>query len=238
MEHPLGIPWQYADGYIIGYGCFHGLLLCFTGVSPQDHLKVILGSQQRQTDKKTWTKCNCYRFQNHLGCRWVLQMTAVYTFLVGYHFNTHLKGLEGNCSIGGELPFGIPLITPLSQRWGEWTKLSKCSTEQCVTSAWDPIPHCYIFSIFFHSIQRWEMGVIRGIQRGNYPQGWNCPQIPWDACWNSTLTKNVSTSVICDTHLHPWFWNRYQVDYFHIFGQFDLAVTLIWPLGDLGVVPQ
>ena len=30
-------------------------------------------------------------------------------------------------------------------------------------------PHCYILVFFFHSFQRWEKGVIRGIPRGIYP---------------------------------------------------------------------
>ena len=38
------------------------------------------------------------------------------------------------------------------------------------------VPHCYIL-VFFHSFQRWERGVMRGIKRGIFPhQAENAPK--------------------------------------------------------------
>ena len=73
----------------------------------------------------------CYLFRTHLGCMCVLQMTAVDTLLVGYHFTTHRKGSVCHFSLGGgggNYPLGIPLITPLSQRCSESTQLLKFSS--------------------------------------------------------------------------------------------------------------
>ena len=80
------------------------------GVSPQGHLKVISRSLEGQTDK-TWIFGVFNLFQSHLGWRWVLQMTAVETLLVGYYFTTHRKGFVCHLSLGERLP---PLVYPLS----------------------------------------------------------------------------------------------------------------------------
>ena len=53
-------------------------------------------------------------------------MTAVDTFLVGYHFTTHLK--YAISPLGGDYRLGIPLITPISQSWSESTQVQKCSS--------------------------------------------------------------------------------------------------------------
>ena len=54
-----------------------------------------------------------YLFQTHSGWRWVVQMTAVDTFLVGYHFTTNLQ--HAISLLGGDYRLDIPLITPISQ---------------------------------------------------------------------------------------------------------------------------
>ena len=72
----------------------------------------------------------CYRFQTHLGYRWVLEMTAVDTLL--YWSRTIspriARGLYAISALKGYYPLVISLITPLSQSWSESTKLLKCSS--------------------------------------------------------------------------------------------------------------
>ena len=65
-----------------------------------------------------------YLFQTHSGCRSVFQMTAVDTFLVGYHFTTNLQ--HAISPLGGDYRLAIPLITPISQSWSESTQVLTC----------------------------------------------------------------------------------------------------------------
>ena len=53
-------------------------------------------------------------------------MTAVDTFLVGYHFTTHCK--YAISPLGGDYRIGIPLITPIFQSWSELTQVLTCSS--------------------------------------------------------------------------------------------------------------
>ena len=53
-------------------------------------------------------------------------MTAVDTFLVGYHFTTNLQ--HAISPLGGDYRLDIPLITPISQSWSESTQVLKYSS--------------------------------------------------------------------------------------------------------------
>ena len=86
-------------------------MLCFTGVPPQSHFKVISRSLQGHT-KENMIFLIFYRFQTQLGCRWVLHMTAVDTLLVGYHYTTHRKRIVCNFSLGVITPLVFPLSHP------------------------------------------------------------------------------------------------------------------------------
>ena len=53
-------------------------------------------------------------------------MTAVDTFLVGYHFTTNLQ--HAISPLGGDYRLAIPLITLISQSWSESTQVLTCSS--------------------------------------------------------------------------------------------------------------
>ena len=112
---------------------YWNVAVCYRSLSPHDnismdtelvmkgcmnwyHPKVTSGSYQGHWKVKLikhdfwWI----YLFQTHLGWEWVLQMTAVDTFFVGYHFTTHRKGFVCHSSLewgGGVI---IPLVFPFS----------------------------------------------------------------------------------------------------------------------------
>ena len=128
---------------------YWNVAVCYRSLSPHDnismdtelvmkgcmnwyHPKVTSGSYQGHWKVKLikhdfwWI----YLFQTHLGWEWVLQMTAVDTFFVGYHFTTHRKGFVCHSSLewgGGWLsPWYSPFHT-LPQRCSESTNLPKFS---------------------------------------------------------------------------------------------------------------
>ena len=89
VEHQLHLAWQHMDTELgmkdyMGWCCaILGYHLKVSSRSSQGHCKVKL--------EKHDFLC-FYLFQTHLGCWWLIKMTAVDTFLIGYHFfTTHRK---------------------------------------------------------------------------------------------------------------------------------------------------
>ena len=92
-----------------------------------------VGAALKVTSRSSEDNCNVklgfYLFQTHLGCRWLLQMTAVDTFwsdtisprIAIMQFHSRGGG-------GGNYRLGIPFITPISQSWSESTHVLTCST--------------------------------------------------------------------------------------------------------------
>ena len=128
MELQLGLPWQQMDtksGKKVAKGWCCALLGYHSKITlraSQGHCKVKLA--------KNIIFRIFYRFQTHLRCRWVLQMTAADTLLYWSHTISPriARGLHAISALKGYYPLDISLITPLSQSWSESTKLLKCSS--------------------------------------------------------------------------------------------------------------
>ena len=76
--------------------------------SPQGHLKVT--AVKGQTEKTPMISSFLSILSNPFGVQVssLLQMTAVDTFFVGYHFTTHRKGFACNFSLGVITPLVFP----------------------------------------------------------------------------------------------------------------------------------
>ena len=117
--------------------------------------------------------------------------------------------------------------TPVKHDTSLWQLSYQFLYRSVVTGAQSEVPHCYIF-VFFHSFQRWERGVIRGIPRGIYPH----------QAENAAKTIEVRVEIVPEkegvSRSHFYYFpaphislKSVKVKQITFLYQFDLEVTLI-----------
>ena len=174
MEPQLEPPWQHKYGYRFGYERWDELVLCFIwGITPrsyQGHWKVKLIKHD------FWV---FYLFQTHFGVKVSFTNDCCWHIIGRVSFHHVSQGILmpfQHLGGGGHNLLGIPLITPLSQRCSESTKLlSFSSVEHQLQPPWQNWVWKMTWVgavLYWGTTPRSHQGHLKVTAKSNYKKTW------------------------------------------------------------------